>query len=237
MFFLKGHGIPTEYLAELSKRCRAFFHSSPASRTQVGNVDGRGYMPASSPSDASREFKESFNLMYPQPVRAWPPDLELCSLLEDAFSRFNDLSVTLLRLFAGGLERSEDDFLSRIGADASVLRIIHYPPTSVPLAANWRCEPHTDYGTVSILLVDDAPGGLQLRTSVDVWEDVPVPPQQLLVNLGDTLENWTGGRLVAPEHRVVNPSEVDIERSSRQAIVFFYNPDTIRTKVVNYLCG
>lgn len=237
MFFVTGHGLTRAYLAELSASWRVFFANSPEYKAQVACVNGRGYSPALSPGDATREYKESFNLMYPQPRGTWPPDARLCRQLRDAFATFNALSVSLLGLLARGLGKSEDYFVSLVGASASVLRVIHYPASSVPLAAPWRCEPHSDYGTLSVLLIDDAPGGLQLQTSTDTWEDIRVPPQRLLVNVGDTLETWTNGQLIAPVHRVVNPSKKDAETSSRQAIVFFHNPESIRQKVIDYLRG
>lgn len=148
---------------------------------------------------------------------------------------FDRLSISLLRLLAIGLGEGPDHFTAKLGASASVLRIVHYLASERPSAAPWRCEPHTDYGTVSILLIDDAPGGLQLRTAPGCWEDIRVPRGQLLVNLGDTLEAWTGGRWRAPIHRVINPPADASTASSRQSIVFFHNPDAVRSKVIDYL--
>ena len=95
-------------------------------------------------------------MMRPQPEAAWPSDAELRARLEDAFERFAALSDVLLGLLARGLGRPQAHFLDQVGDPASVLRVVHYPAPAGPVAAPQRCEVHTDYGTVSTLLIDDA---------------------------------------------------------------------------------
>jgi isopenicillin N synthase-like dioxygenase len=235
MFFVTGHAIPEHELAALSGRWRALFDQPAAEKAQIAWVDGRGYLAPPALDDPSREYKESFTLMHPQPEAAWPSQGDLRAQLELAFARFEALSVELLRLLGLGLGGTEALFLDRIGASACVLRIVHYLAPDTHGAAPGRCEAHTDYGTISILLIDDAPGGLELLTGPDTWEPVPVARGRLLVNLGDTLQTWTDGRWPAPVHRVVNPPANERARSRRQSIVFFHNPESILAKVIDYL--
>ena len=76
-----------------------------------------------------------------------------------------------------------------IDRHTSALRALHYPDL-----AGQRVEPgqlragaHTDYGTLTLLRQDDAPGGLQLRGADGEWHDVPAVPGAFVVNVGDAL--------------------------------------------------
>jgi isopenicillin N synthase-like dioxygenase len=64
-----------------------------------------------------------------------------------------------------------------------------------------RCKPHSDYGSITILLTDGVPG-LQALID-DTWALVPHVPGALVVNIGSLLSDWTHGELVATLHRVI----------------------------------
>lgn len=106
----------------------------------------------------------------------------------------------------------------------------NYPDLEVPPEPGQiRASAHTDYGTVTILKPDDAPGGLQVLGKDGEWHDVPNIPGAYVINLGDLMARWTNGRWVSTLHRVVNPP-LDLSRSCRrQSVAFFHNinADTI----------
>jgi isopenicillin N synthase-like dioxygenase len=83
---------------------------------------------------------------------------------------------------------------------------------------------HSDYGSLTILHQDDAPGGLQVLTADDRWEDVPHLPGAYVVNIGDMLARWTNDRWVSTVHRVVNPPR-QLATSDRISIPFFHQPN------------
>lgn len=104
-----------------------------------------------------------------------------------------------------------------------------YPPqTSPPLPGQLRRGAHTDFGSLTILYQDAAPGGLQVQTAVGDWRDVPPVGGSFVVNLGDLMAAWTNDRWVSTMHRVVNPS-TDVAATRRLSIAFFHQPnfDTI----------
>src|SRR6185503_17767344 len=81
-----------------------------------------------------------------------------------------------------------------------------YPePSGEPLPGQLRPGPHTDVGSLTILAVNDAPGGLQVLFPDGEWRDVRPAPAQLVVNLGDMMGRWTNDRWKSTVHRVVNP--------------------------------
>jgi isopenicillin N synthase-like dioxygenase len=57
------------------------------------------------------------------------------------------------------------------------------------------------------------------------WQDVPARPfPTLIVNVGDMLERWTGGRLKSTVHRVVVTAAQAERGHRRQSIAFFLDP-------------
>jgi len=134
------------------------------------------------------------------------------------------LCEQLLSLMARGLGMSADTFASSIDRHTSALRLLHYPhvePSSVA-PGQLRAGAHSDYGTLTLLRQDDAPGGLEVRGADDEWHQVPAEEGAYVVNIGDALERWTAGRWRSTLHRVQVPSP-DSGPHERQSIAFFHN--------------
>ena len=65
--------------------------------------------------------------------------------------------------------------------------------------------------------------GLQLFNSeTNDWVLVPYDPEELIVNVGDCLEDWSGGRLKSARHRVV--SGID-DACDRYVVALFVSPN------------
>ena len=62
-----------------------------------------------------------------------------------------------------------------------------------------RAGAHTDYGSIT-LLFQHRVSGLQVRRGDD-WIDVPPRSGCLVINIGDALEFWSGGRFKVGEAR------------------------------------
>jgi isopenicillin N synthase-like dioxygenase len=76
---------------------------------------------------------------------------------------------------------------------------------------------HTDFGAITLLLQHPGQEGLEvLHPNVDAWIPVPTVPNTYVVNVGDVLSAWTGGRYRSTVHRVINKSTSD-----RYSIPFF----------------
>lgn len=86
-----------------------------------------------------------------------------------------------------------------------------------------RASAHSDYGTLTILKPDDAPGGLQVLGKDDKWHDVPYDPNMFVVNLGDLMARWTNDRWQSTKHRVVVPPVDPGRPTRRQSMAFFHN--------------
>ncbi|HEY2037275.1 MAG TPA: 2OG-Fe(II) oxygenase family protein [Steroidobacteraceae bacterium] len=141
------------------------------------------------------------------------------------------VSGVLLRSLARGLGVRPDYFDDAFRQGLSTLRLIRYPRrdaaelAAVQDPAVWVefhgerrylvGAPHTDSGFVT-LLAQDGVAGLQARSRTGEWLDVPPLEGTLVVNFGQVLEQWSGGRIRATEHRVLGTGR------ERFSIPFFY---------------
>jgi isopenicillin N synthase-like dioxygenase len=129
------------------------------------------------------------------------------------------LGQAVMRGIALGLGLDADWFARDLTRDPIVLfRIFHYPPaTTADEERAWGVGEHTDYGLLTLLL-QDATGGLQVRTRAG-WVDVPADPDAFVCNVGDMLERMTGGSYRSTPHRARNPG-----RAGRLSFPFFFDP-------------
>jgi len=90
------------------------------------------------------------------------------------------------------------------GKSVCTHRVLHYPPLT-DYHKEISVGAHIDYGFITILMTDMV-GGLQVLNSSERRQWVHVPPIKhgFVVNFGDMLAKWTGNRVKATVHRVVN---------------------------------
>jgi len=131
-----------------------------------------------------------------------------------------------MRVFALALDLPEHYFDSAIDDPISAMRMLNYPHTNVPPEpGQLRAGAHSDYGSLTILLADAAPGGLEIRSPEGKWVAVPNLPGAFIVNIGDLMALWTNDRWVSTLHRVVNPSADSSGSTRRQSFAFFHQPN------------
>jgi isopenicillin N synthase-like dioxygenase len=174
--------------------------------------------PQRSPRDADEASVYSDNL--------WPDDsvTALRPAWEAYYCAMADLAQRLLRIFALGLRLPEHHFDSMIDRHTSAMRALNYPAVATTtLPGQLRAGAHTDYGTLTILLQEDRPGGLEVRRPDGTWDPVPAVPGGFVVNLGDAMERWTNDRWRSTLHRVVLPPPGAGPLARRQSIAFFHN--------------
>lgn len=234
-----GHGIPADVIGALFDASRRFHALPQAAKDAIAiNRHHRGYIAAATATDRASSVEaatrpnlsESFlKLSEPPPGRGatWPldgpnqwPDLDG---FRDAVAAFEaaaePVAQQLLRAMAVGLGADPERLLRLFDPPTVWLRLLRYPrrPADAP-AGQFGSAPHTDFGCLTLLLQDDA-GGLEVRAADGAW--IPAPPagDALLVNTGDIVPVWSGGRWRSTAHRVVNPPDRD-----RYSIAWFYDP-------------
>ncbi|KAL4866718.1 hypothetical protein BDV12DRAFT_198936 [Aspergillus spectabilis] len=149
----------------------------------------------------------------------WPDSGLIPGFKETYLSYFRacvDLSRRLLRTFALSLGLSEDHFDSFVTYPGCMSRMLHYPPQPVKGEGKVGIEAHPDYECFTILSQDTVPG-LQVLNSQNQWVTATPIPGTLVVNIGDFMSFWTGGKFRSTVHRVTNLTGED-----RYSIPFFF---------------
>ena len=136
------------------------------------------------------------------------------------------LCLRLMRLSALALGLPEHHFDAAYADPSLTLRFVNYPDQPVPPAAGQlRYGAHHDYGGLTILRQDDAPGGLQVCDADGRWRDAPIHPASFMINVGDLMSRWTNGRWRSTLHRVVNPPRAVTGSTRRLSLVAFTGPN------------
>jgi isopenicillin N synthase-like dioxygenase len=136
------------------------------------------------------------------------------------------LSLDMMRLFAEALDLETHYFDGAFGRHPSVLSAIYYPDQPEPPGeGQLRAGAHTDFGTMTILRPDDAPGGLQVMTKAGEWMQARRAKDSFVINIGDMMARWTNNRWLSTRHRVANPPRDRMSGRERLSIGFFYQPD------------
>jgi isopenicillin N synthase-like dioxygenase len=182
---------------------------------------GRESWPESHPYYASDEGRRTFHR------NVWPARPAGLRTAADAYYRaMEKLSEDLCRASALALGLEENYFQQHIDKHITATRINYYPRQENPPAeGQLRAGAHTDYGMLTILSGENAPGGLQVQTRSGKWVNVTTDPHRFVCNIGDLLMRWTNDRWVSNVHRVLNPPREVARSTSRISIGFFHHPN------------
>lgn len=110
----------------------------------------------------------------------------------------------------------------------TLLRVLHYPPlTGDEEPGAIRAAAHEDINLLTILPAANEPG-LQVQQQNGQWMDVPADFGNLIINIGDMLQEASGGYFPSTSHRVINPTGKGSSKS-RISLPLFLHP---RSEVV-----
>lgn len=105
----------------------------------------------------------------------------------------------------------------------TLLRVLHYPPLKGNEEADAiRAAAHEDINLLTILPAANEPG-LQVKSTDGSWLEVPCDFGNLIVNIGDMLQEASAGYFPSTTHRVVNPEGSD-QSKSRISLPLFLHP-------------
>lgn len=148
----------------------------------------------------------------------WP---DLPGFQEEIEAYFNDSSAVamdILRAIAVAEGEAETSFDAAFDAPMALLRGIYYPPRPASAGeSDFGIAPHTDYGCLTLLATDGTPG-LEVLAHDGNWIPVTAEPGVFVINFGEMLEMWTGGRVKATLHRVIGGAD------ERMSVPLFFNP-------------
>lgn len=239
--YVTGHGIDPDLLDAVFEQARAFFALPIAARRRIGlehSTQFRGYMgvlaEGTDPSHVGNileafQCHEELAPDHPDvvaglPLRGpnqWPDGLPgFRDVTLAYFEETRRLGFRLLELLAEGLGQPSDFFARHYERPLGQLRLLRYPPQErIDESGRIGVRAHADAGVITILTQDDT-GGLEVMNKDGAWIAAPPLRHAYLINIGNTLQFWSGGRMSSTRHRVINCSG-----TYRYSVPFFMNPD------------
>ena len=224
-------------VAEVIDAYRAFFHLPEAEKRRVdmsGTGANRGWgAPLSEQVDpeANPDLKEVFDCGFQLPAgdpladlpvyapNLWPDLPGFRTTVQGYYRAACGVAMDLLRVIAAAIGENQAYFDDKFDRPMALLRGNFYPDRP-----DWAGEKdfgiaaHTDYGCLTLLASDGVPG-LEVLGRDGLWLPVTAGPEEFVINFGEMLEIWTGGRVRATPHRVrATPGE-------RISVPLFFNPN------------
>lgn len=249
-FQILGHGVDAELEHQAWDLAGRFFRLPVADKMSVRIREGDAYGYGSFETErlatslgvtTPPDLKETFSIGPPSaraeanddPAAAfvfsatpWPDALPgLQPVMSSYYDALAQVVERVMSSMSIALKMDEAGFGPSIDRHTSALRLLHYPDLAGReiLPGQRRAGAHSDYGTLTLLRQDDAPGGLQVRDVEGRWHDVPAVHGAYVVNVGDALARWTNDRWCSTVHRVVLPETEKGRNCERQSIAFFHN--------------
>jgi isopenicillin N synthase-like dioxygenase len=237
-FYVRNHGVPATLVTGMLRCSTALFSAPQGEKDELAmshSRHNRGYagigterLNLAEPPDLKEGFNIGLDLSPSDPevvagkpfrgVNLWPAIPGFRDTALNYFDALWKLGLDLHRAIALDLGLPSDYFADKFDRPMATLRLLHYPPR-VRGATAPGAGVHTDYGSLTILLTDDA-GGLQVRRRDHSWIEAPVVPDAFICNIGDCLMRWSNDTYVSTPHRVVNPPGRD-----RYSVAFFLDPN------------
>ncbi|MDG2348294.1 MAG: 2OG-Fe(II) oxygenase family protein [Gammaproteobacteria bacterium] len=203
---------------------RGFF-KNPDTDYVYDSESGAGWIDQSLSEKAKdaqkKDLKEFYHYYKGQPC---PENIK--QVTDDSFNMLFNLSSTLLKWVEQALPNEIKAHFDRplsdmVSTKNTLFRIIHYPPLNdCEDTDGIRAAAHEDINLITILPPGTAEG-LQVKTIDGQWYPVDAKSNQVVVNIGDMLQELTRKYLISTCHRVINPIDLTVPR---YAMPLFLHP-------------
>ncbi len=225
---LKNHPIAESSVSSIYENWSGFFNGTDKDNFLFDPEKYDGFFPRALAETAKgntvRDIKEYFHFY---PWGRCPEALK--AELDDYYASTIDFASTLLawverqtpKDVANGFHEPLSNMIN--GSTQSLLRVLHYPPIEndeEPDAI--RAGAHEDINLLTLLPAANEPG-LQVKSKDGSWLDVPCDFGNLIINIGDMLQEASGGYFPSTTHRVINPEGHD-SRRARISLPLFLHP-------------
>lgn len=225
---LKNHPIKQASVASIYKNWEAFFNTDEKNNFVYNKDKQDGFFPQSVSEVAKgfkkKDIKEYFHF-YP-----WGQCPEA---LREELSTYYQNTSNLAAELLSWIENESPEEVSKHysmplssmidNSEQTLLRVLHYPPLAgdeEPDAI--RAAAHEDINLITILPAANEPG-LQVKAKDGSWLDVPCDFGNLIVNIGDMLQEASGHYFPSTTHRVINPEGTDVTKA-RISLPLFLHP-------------
>jgi isopenicillin N synthase-like dioxygenase len=230
---LKNHPIDQSVVTSIYANWQAFFDSNEKQQFLFDKETQDGFFPQSV-SETAKGFKKKDIKEYYHyyPWGKCPEALK--QELMNYYQAATDLAAELLswveKYSPEDVAKDYSQPLSNMIKDSqqTLLRILHYPPlTGHEEPDAIRAAAHEDINLLTILPAANEPG-LQVKGTGDEWIDVPSDFGNLIINIGDMLQEASAGYFPSTSHRVINPAGSDMSKSRISLPLFLHpRPDVV----------
>ncbi|KAF7816420.1 protein SRG1-like [Senna tora] len=220
-----NHGVGEELIERMRDREAACFDLPLEVKNKYALGDAmQGYGQAFVESEEQKlDWGDPFFLMaYPPQYRNfhnWPlivPSFK--EIVEEYSAEIIRVSEEILANLSLLMKMKEDSLKEMHKVMRLGMRMNYYPLCSKPELV-LGVSPHSDGGSITILLQDDDVTGLQVLHQGQ-WVPVKPLPGAFVVNLGDAMQMWSNGVYKSVEHRAITNT-----RKARMSIAMFVMPD------------
>ncbi|WP_120636082.1 isopenicillin N synthase family oxygenase [Ruegeria sp. EL01] len=221
---ITGTGVAQEKVDQVRQVTRTIFDVDEAQKWDqaITRDNYRGYIPMGlfSPNDGSGQtdryegYKLHYDVAEDAEIRQdctlygpniWPENLpDARGVILDYWAQLDQVADRLLAALEVGLDLPPNILRHAFRDPMTNMTLLHYPPQA-PDDGGYGIHPHKDTDALTIIAPDPV-GGLEVQTRDGGWITPDCPPGGFVVNIGDMLELWSGGRLKSTPHRVVNKS-------------------------------
>ncbi|XP_020198025.1 protein LATERAL BRANCHING OXIDOREDUCTASE 1-like [Aegilops tauschii subsp. strangulata] len=231
LFMVSNHGVDA-VMDDMMAASREFFWQPLEEKRRYTNLisgerfqfEGYGNDRVSSPDQILDWTDRLYLKVEPEDERhvaLWPAQPKTFrDALHEFTKKCGGVKDDLLRAMAKLLELNDDDYFVKHFGERPLTnaRCSYYPECPRPELV-FGLKPHSDGTVVTVLMVDDRIGGLQVLKD-GVWWDVPIVPHTLLLIIGDQTEIMSNGILKSPVHRVVTNT-----KKERLSVALDYSVD------------
>jgi isopenicillin N synthase-like dioxygenase len=225
---LINHPIKQELVESIYKNWQAFFNSNEKNDYAFDPEKQDGFFSSEVSETAKGHTKKDIKEYYH--IYPWgriPPTLK------NEIIAYYELTSALAEELLDWVEQHSPEDVAKLyseplsnmikGTKNTLLRVLHYPPfEGTEEAGAIRAAAHEDINLLTILPAANEPG-LQVQGTDDKWVDVPSDFGNLIINIGDMLQEASGGYFPSTSHRVINPTGTKTSKS-RISLPLFLHP-------------
>jgi len=216
---ITNHNISKDTIQAAYAQWIDFFASKDKFRYMSKNGN-QGYSPFKSENakgNSIKDLKEFYHLF--SPFDNVPNGISITTV-QNLSSKLIEIARQILYSLQSEIPRelvqTQGETLHRMikNSPNNLLRILHYPklPEDIEPGAV-RAAAHEDINLITLLIAATQPG-LQVKDLEGKWHDVECEPGSIVVNVGDMLQEASGGLFKSTTHRVVNPIGDNVSRYS-----------------------
>lgn len=225
---LKNHPINQSLVESIYRNWQEFFNNQDKEKFAFDVEKQDGYFSCeiseTAKGHSQKDIKEYFHV-YPWGRIPEPLKEEILNYYKLASELASELLDWVEAYSPEGVAKNYSQSLSSMinNTPNTLLRILHYPPlTGNEEVGAIRAAAHEDINLLTILPAANEPG-LQVKSQNDSWIDVPSDFGNLIINIGDMLQEASGGYFPSTTHRVINPTG-KASTKSRISLPLFLHP-------------